>query len=286
MDKRLFFTSIYSRTAQAGTAAFCKKWTFLALVGIVVTLLLSACGLSVMRGSGNVISETRAVNDFEQVEVCCGMKLVLTQGADIQLKLEADDNILPEIETIVRSGALSVHFRSNPGSFNFRLSRPVTVYLQMPTIHGVTISGGGSLEVDNLETDRIALEFSGGSQGLIKNLQVETVDLLTSGGGQTTIDRIAAATFDLEVSGGGRVTVNGGTVANQRVTASGGSHYDAAAAKSETTTLEISGGGEASVWVTEALRVRASGGSQVEYTGNPSLDQQLSGGSQLRAVNR
>lgn len=253
---------------------------------LTVILLLSGCVLSTLQGSGNVVSETRAVADFEQVEVCCGMKLVLTQGDDIQLQLEADDNILPEIETIVRSGTLTVRFRSNWGPFNFRLSQPVTVYLQMPTIHGVTISGGGSLTMERLATDRVALEFSGGSQGTIKTLQAQAVDLSTSGGGQTTIDTLDVDTLDLEVSGGGRVTLNGGTVTNQRVTASGGSRYHAAAVEGEIATLDVSGGGEAKVWVTETLRVEASGGSQVEYTGNPALDQQLSGGSRLRAVNR
>lgn len=256
------------------------------LTMLTVILLFSGCALSTLQGSGNVVSETRAVTDFEQVEVCCGMKLVLSQGDDIQLQLSADDNILPEIETIVRSGTLTVRFRANGGPFSFRLSQPVTVYLQMPTIHGVTISGGGSLALAALETDRVALEFSGGSQGTINALQAQAVDLVTSGGGQMTIETLDVDTLDLVVSGGGQVTLNGGTVTNQRVTASGGSRYHAATVEGEIATLEVSGGGEAKVWVTETLRVEASGGSQVEYTGNPALDQQLSGGSKLRAVER
>lgn len=252
---------------------------------IAVTLLLSSCMLAPVRGSGNVISETREVSDFEQVEVCCGMQLVLTQGDETRLTLEADDNILPEIETLVRGGTLTVRFRTNVGFLNFRLSQPATVYLQMPTIHGVTISGGGSLETDRIETDRIALEFSGGSRGMMREVQAESIDLLTSGGGQVEIDTVDADTLDVEVSGGGRTTINGGTVTNQRIVASGGSHYLASALENETATLEVSGGGEAKVWVTEVLRVQASGGSNVEYTGNPTIDQQLSGGSELRQGN-
>lgn len=253
---------------------------------ITVMLLLSSCMLAPMRGSGKVVSETREVSDFEEVEVCCGMRLILTQGDETQLTLEADDNLLPEIETLVRGGTLTVRFRNSVGLFNFRLSQPATVYLQLPTIHGVTLSGGGSLETEVIETDRIALEFSGGSRGMIGALQAENIDLLASGGSQVEIDTIDADTFDVEVSGGGRATLNGGTTTNQRVVASGGSHYEAAAVEGETATLEVSGGGEAAVWVTAVLNVEASGGSNVEYTGNPTIDQQLSGGSKLRAVNR
>jgi hypothetical protein len=253
---------------------------------VVILLLLSGCALAPLRGSGRVVSESRTVSEFEQVEVCCGMQLVLTQGDAVQLTLEADDNILPEIETLVRGGTLTVRFRTNPGWLNLRLSRPIMVHLQMPTIHGVTISGGSGLETERLETDRLALEFSGGSQGRIGALQAANVDLLTSGGGQTTIDTVEVDTLNLEVSGGGRVAIDGGTVTNQRVALSGGSHYDGAAVEGESATLDVSGGSEAKVWVTETLAVQASGGSHVDYTGNPTIDQELSGGSELRAVAR
>lgn len=262
-----------------------KHWYLILISLITVILLLSSCNLAALQGSGNVITEAREVSNFEQVEVCCGMKLLLTQGDEEQLTLEADDNILPEVETFVRSGTLTVRFRRNFASFNLRLNRPVTVYLQMPTIHGVTISGGGSLETEKLEVDRVAFEFSGGSQGMIRNLQAESVDLVASGGSEVTVDTMAVGTLDLEVSGGGHATVKGGTVTEQRVVASGGSHYDASAVEGETATIEVSGGGEANVWVTEVLQVQASGGSQVAYKGNPTIDQELSGGSEIRSVN-
>ena len=112
-------------------------------VFLVVTLLLNGCMLAAVRGSGKVVTESRMVSDFEQVEVCCGMHLVLTQGDNVQLTLEADDNLFPEIETVVRGGTLTVRFRSQLGLVNLRLNRPIIVNLQMPTIHGVTITGGG-----------------------------------------------------------------------------------------------------------------------------------------------
>jgi hypothetical protein len=258
---------------------------------MLVTLLLSSCTLVALQGSGSVIMETREVSNFEQVDVCCGMQLVLTQGEQEQLVLEGDDNILPEIETIVRGGTLNVHFRRNLGGLRLRLSRPVIVHLQMATIYGITISGGGSLETDRIETDRIetdrvTMEFSGGSQGMIGALQAGIATLNASGGGQIDIDNLTVDTLNLEVSGGGRTTIVEGVATGQRVVISGGSRYLASGVESQTATLEVSGGGEAEVWVTEALRVQASGGSDVVYSGNPSIEQELSGGSDLRSVDR
>ena len=82
------------------------------------------------------------------------------------------------------------------------------------------------------------------------------------------------------------MTVGEGVATAQRVVVSGGGRYLASGLQSETATLEVSGGSDAEVWVTEALNVQASGGSQVEYRGNPSIEQELSGGSDLLSVDR
>ena len=252
----------------------------------LIMLLLSSCTLVTLQGSGNVIRETREVSDFEQVDVCCGMQVVLTQGDQEQLVLEGDDNILPEVETVVRGGTLTVHFRRNLGGLRLRLSRPVIVHLQMETIRGITISGGGSLETDRIETDRVEMEFSGGSRATIGELQAGIATLNASGGGQIDIDNLTVDTLNVVVSGGSRMTVGEGVATAQRVVVSGGGRYLASGLQSETATLEVSGGSDAEVWVTEALNVQASGGSQVEYRGNPSIEQELSGGSDLLSVDR
>jgi hypothetical protein len=82
------------------------------------------------------------------------------------------------------------------------------------------------------------------------------------------------------------VTVRAGTTTEQEATVSGGAHYRAADLESEVARLEVSGGSEAAVWVTESLDVEASGGSNVEYTGSPTIDQEVSGGSEINAANR
>ncbi|MCC6454747.1 MAG: DUF2807 domain-containing protein [Caldilineaceae bacterium] len=253
---------------------------------IASALLLSSCTFISLQGSGNMITEGREVSNFEEVEVCCGMQLLLTQGDREQLTLEAEDNIMPEIETIVRGRTLTVRFRPAFGSFGIRTSRPVRVHLEMPTIHGITISGGGSLDTETIESDQIRVTFSGGSRGMIGTLEAETGALETSGGSELRIESLTADSLDTEASGGGGVTIRAGTATKQEVTASGGAHYRAAGLESEVARLEVSGGSEAAVWVTESLDVGASGGSSVEYTGNPTIDQEASGGSSINSANR
>lgn len=251
-----------------------------------ITLLVTGCMMAGIRGSGNIISENREIRDVEEVKVCCGMKLLLTQGEHTSLTLEGDDNILPEIETLVTGNKLDVRFRTKLGIVSHRPSQRVIVHLQMKTIHGVEINGGGLLEAASVTTEGITLGLSGGSTGNIGNLQATSVDLKNSGGSKMTIDALTTDSLKIDLNGGSHMTVNAGTATTQQASLSGGSHYTARALQSSSANIEIGGGGDAKVWVTESLAVRASGGSHVEYSGNPTLDQRLSGGSGVRHVDR
>jgi hypothetical protein len=249
-------------------------------------LLIAGCTFVTIQGSGNVITETREVRDFDTVSVCCGMQLRLTQGADEQLTLEGEDNILNEIETNVSGGTLTVRFRRSLTPFNFRFSRPVIVHLTMKTIHGVSLSGGASVDSERMESDRLDLAFSGGSHAALTEVVAKSVTVEASGGDNVEIESLTADTLNLRASGGSHLTVDGGTVGAQQITASGGSQYWAEEVQSTSATVNVSGGSEARISVSEALQVTASGGSRVEYTGDPAVEQELSGGSEVRSIAR
>lgn len=231
---------------------------------LTVALLLSACpNFSLLQGSGKIVRETRDVSDFSAVEVCCGMQLTLTQGEPTSVELEADDNILPEIETLVADDRLIVQFRQRISLWTSTRT-PIQLYVTMPTISGVEVSGGGAVTAPMIQSDAFQLTLSGGSQANVDELQVTALRA--------------------DLSGGAHATIVGGTVTQQLVDASGGSHYLAADLQSAQATLDISGGSEARVWASESLVVDASGGSNVAYYGRPDVDQDTSGGSDLDSL--
>ncbi len=247
-------------------------------------ILLASCQLVTMQGSGNVTSESRTVGAFERVEVCCGMHLMLTQAETSSVTIDAEDNILPEIETSIHGDTLRVRFRRDPARSPIRPTRPIIVNVQMPTIHGIAMSGGSSLQSERIESDQLTLAFSGSSRGEIATLQSQQVSLEINGGGNVTIGTIDAGTLDAKLGGGTEVNMNGGSITTQQIEVGGGSSYHALEVQSESATVDAGGGSEASLWVDTALQVRASGGSRVSYRGTPSVDQNLSGGSRVSST--
>ena len=279
-----------------------KRW---ALVIVAVILVSSACVVSTglgktVRGSGQITSETRPVSGFDQIDICCGMQLMLTQGETESLEVVADDNLLPEIVTEVRAGTLVIHYRDSNGSTQYLPSQPVRVQVGALQINKLVVSGGGGLEAGPLQADRLAMDLSGGSRARMDTITADNLNVVVSGGGNlslqdaqltaldldlsggsaASVDMLQAERLKLDSSGGGEISI-AGSAPRQDVSLSGGSSYQAGDLESDSVTIQMSGGGEVSLWVKEMLEADLSGGAHVDYYGRPRITEQLSGGSKL-----
>ena len=78
---------------------------------VLIMFLLSAC--NAVRGSGDVVTETRAVSGFDQVSLSGQGELIVTQGDQESLEIEAEDNIIAVIETEVRGNTLYIGIKEN-----------------------------------------------------------------------------------------------------------------------------------------------------------------------------
>jgi len=279
-----------------------QRWIYWMCFLIALSLACQAVtGIGgVVRGSGEVVSESRPVSGFDQISVCCGMQLVLTQGESESLEIEADDNLLPEIVSTVSGGRLIIRFKDDQGRTQYWPSQPIRCTVTAIDVRRLEVSGGGSLESGLIETDDLQIDTSGGSQADLaavvadtmrvevsgggelysRELQVSRLELDLSGGSTGSIDSLEGESLTLDNSGGGEVTI-AGSVTEQDVSVSGGGKYLAGDLRSEMTIISMSGGGEASLWVEESLEADLSGGARVEYYGRPQVLEQVSGGSEL-----
>jgi hypothetical protein len=79
---------------------------------LLISLLLSSgCYADAIRGSGKSAKESRDLPAFDSVEVGSGIHLTVTTGPLQKVLVEADDNVLPLVETRVSDGRLQIGFR-------------------------------------------------------------------------------------------------------------------------------------------------------------------------------
>lgn len=221
------------------------------LLGIVV-LLLGAC--VVVRGSGSLITESRAVGNFERVDLSGSGKVLITQGEEESLTVETDDNVMRYIRTNVRNRTL--HLSTDMRQLSIVSPTRLRFTLQVKDLTGLDLSGSGSIVAERVVADRF--------------------DMNLSGSGSMRIDELTADQLNVDVSGSSNVQVGGETTrANIDISGSGDVAVDNL--RSDAVDVQVSGSGTATVWAIETLDLDLSGSGAVSYYGQPSLNSSTSG---------
>jgi Putative auto-transporter adhesin, head GIN domain len=231
-------------------------------LGALAALVLTACEVhmgpvDVVRGSGNVKSESRDVHDFDRVGVSGTGTLTITQGSTESLTIHAEDNLLPLLHSDIEGGML----RLGPRNVSIGPTQPIRYDLTVKQLKGVELSGAAAAEAASLQSDQLALRISGA--------------------GKTHIGRVTASSMTVDISGSGEVDVDGGEVPRQTITISGAGDYRAPALASQQATVNVSGAGSCAVRVSEHLSAKISGAGQVSYAGSPTVDQEVSGAGKV-----
>lgn len=226
---------------------------------IIGSLLLSACaitGFNVTRGSGELTTETRAVSEFNRVQIDGAGELIIIQGDTESLEIQAEDNIIDELTSEVRDNTLVLGYRDSFLRNTIIPTERIVYTLTLMDLSEVTINGAADMEIDSLET--------------------ETFTLNINGAGQISIDELMADNLSVQISGTSSIEV-AGQVAEQSITIDGAGNYQAGDLATNITTVDINGLGNATVWATTTLDISIDGGGNLRYYGSPSVTQDVNG---------
>lgn len=206
-------------------------------------------------GSGNMITETRKVEDFHSIEVDYPAQVFVTQGSAISVEVEADDNLLPGLQTRVRNGTLEIFYKAD-GEEWVNPSKTVKIMIVVTDLDDVNFDGAGDLKLEGLEADKLRVSVNGAGNLDLKDLDVKELSVDLSGAGNVVASGDADE-FKLDISGFG--SFNGKDL------------------HTKTANVEMSGAGSATVWVDDELDAQISGAGSINYYGSPDVTKQVSG---------
>jgi hypothetical protein len=230
---------------------------------LTAVLGLSACQMTGVTGSGNIVTEARQVSGFVRVVVSGVGDAVLVQGAEEGVVVEADDNLMQYVRTEVRDGTLYLDTRAGGGPVSLRPTKTIRYTVTLKSLEGITVSGAGDVTADALETGKL--------------------DIAVSGAGDVSIGSLKAEALAVAVSGAGNIEVSG-EVGAQVIAISGAGDYLAGDLMSASAAVAISGAGDATVWATGTLDARVSGVGSVSYYGEPTVTRSVSGVGSIEAL--
>jgi hypothetical protein len=235
---------------------FRKSILFIVVLGSAI-LLATACNINVTRGSGDLITETIEVSNFDSIALGGSGEVIITQGGSETLTIETDDNVMEHIEAEVRGGTLELGYKERVGAIS-----PTRLIFRVGVddLTAVSISGSGDIRSDEIDTDGLEVNIGGSGDVQITNLTADEVEIKIGGSGE--IDLV-------------------GQVADQNISIGGSGKYRAGDLQSETAVVRVSGSGDVTVWVTETLDVSIGGSGSVNYYGRPSVSSSTSGSGDL-----
>ena len=223
----------------------CTKFILLT----IVALLMTSCKYDIdlgngIDGSGNVITEKRTVTDtFTKIDVSRGIEVIVEQANEVEIEVEADDNIIKHITTKVENGVLVISSDESIDS-----SEAETVRVKMPTINGLESSSGSSISSKNtLKGTSVSVKATSGSKI------------------ETTLEYDAVTT---ESTSGSEITLAGKTL-NLKTDSSSGSEIKADNLLANDIISDASSGSTTTVYPLASLKATASSGSSIDYKGTP-----------------
>jgi hypothetical protein len=234
----------------------------LILIGLIAigAMGLTSCEPDIV-GNNVVEREFRRTAYFDEIELNIPAEVILRQGTAKDIEIEAEDNVLSVLDTRISNNTLRITYNGNWVRTNYK----VKIWIQVPDIEAIRVSGSGKVISDNTIIGKnLELRMSG--SGLI-DVAAEVkneVAASVSGSGLIYVEG-AAYSSDFDISGSGKIE-----------------GFDL---KVDDSFLNITGSGRCETTAFRRLDVSISGSGDGYFRGRPTVKSRISGSGHLFDAN-
>jgi hypothetical protein len=259
MIMRKILTILILLSVSLGTVG-CETGVTISLPSISNLPRFDFGGTKQISGSGNVVKENRILRDIQEVSLNGGGNLIITQGTEEGMEIEAEDNLIQFFRIEVAGARLTID--SNPNS-DLSPTEPINFYLRVKNINNIILKGSGNIQSESIKSDLFSM----------------TLD----GSGDIKIPKFRANSLIVSIPGSGDIRLSG-SVIDQDITVGGSGNYFAKGLTSVTTKIKVSGSGSVEVQAKEALDANIKGSGLVRYSGNPKVTRSISGSGSVERI--
>ncbi|MBX7228301.1 MAG: DUF2807 domain-containing protein [Burkholderiaceae bacterium] len=212
-----------------------------------------------IEGSGKIVEKERNVNAYSKIRVLGPMDVKLNSSNAERVKVIADDNIEPLIETRLEGDTLVIDIKKNSG---FTTRNKIIVQVNFKKLEGLALAGSGDVYINRIVGEKCSASISG--SGDIKIADMDVAQFIGSVSGSGDLRASGKATIQTwSIAGSGDVwseNLNGQTIK-----------------------VSIAGSGDARVGPADNLDVTIAGSGDVTYSGKPTIKKLIVGSGSVSA---
>jgi hypothetical protein len=220
-------------------------------------------GGDAVKGSGDMVTESRVVNEFTWIETQGAFDVYVKAGDTQQVLLTFDDNLLELIETEVSGGKLKIYCDSS-----YRSRHTCRVEITVPSLEGVTIKGSGDMRIEDFNSDEFECRTDGSGDIEIIGLKSNVLKCDISGSGDITVKDLAGDVLECRIDGSGGVTIDG-TANEVKIDVNGSGDVDARDLTAKEVEVTVMGSGDVKVFAEESFDGSVYGSGGIVCFGDP-----------------
>jgi len=207
-------------------------------------------------GSGVIEAETRPVNGITDIELNYPAMVTILQGESESVTIEADNNLLPQLDTQVNGGILTIENNEEEWVQRVNPSREVKVTITVSDLRSVVLSTAGTLRIENLKVEKLRLQLDGAGNVMLVDLDAQSLEIVLNGVGNITASG-KSAHVAAEINGLGSVYGNDLVSSNA--------------------SAEINGLGRIDLFSQGSLTAVINGLGTIGCFGNPNVERRING---------
>jgi hypothetical protein len=213
-----------------------------------------------IRGNGILKTEGRSTGSFKGIASHGSFNVYVSNGEQ-SVKIEAEENLLPYIETYVDGSTLNIRTKDNSW---IRPGRQIKVFVSLPDFESIRSYGSGDITSQSKITNSSDLELRvNGSANIKMDVDAPEINTKTNGSGDIDL-KGTTKSFTGEIHGSGNIK--------------------ALDLQSDYATIKIYGSGNANVFVNSKLDVHVAGSGDVNYKGNAQISSRMLGSGRIKKV--
>lgn len=226
-------------------------------------LIISMAMTNLVASSQGTIRDTRDLKGFSRVSFGISGDMKIKIGPEFSVVLEGLKSDLEEIDTEISGDKLII----KQESWRFHFNEKVNVYITMPVLTGIGVSGSGKAEIIDPITaaDNLSLSVSGSGRLVTSVLEVDQINCSISGSGNIVIGAE-------------------GNADRGEISISGSGNYSGENFEIDHLGVSVSGSGSCLCKPGDSLKATISGSGNITYKGDPKLDARVSGSGYVRSA--
>ncbi len=197
-------------------------------------LFIAGCHVGGIMGNGHVITDTRPITDFSEIEADGGFQIEWRSGPP-SLSITTDENLLQYITNENIDHQLRLHSRGNLWSTHgvkvvvssttrtgARLTGAARLTAKQLSGHSFAIESTGATKVElDGNIDELVTDMTGASKLDAESLQTKTAEISSTGASKAEV--AVSETLKVSITGAGKVVYSGNPATIQKTISGAGS---------------------------------------------------------------